>query len=61
VKDGKLFMKAGDQEGEVKPVGADTFDADGRAKILFLRDENNKVNKLKMDTMGFTFEGPREK
>ena len=60
VQDGKLIMNAGGQEGEIKSVGTDKFDADGRATITFLRDAANKVTKLKMEAMGFTFEGPKQ-
>jgi cytochrome c len=60
VKDGKLFMNAGGQEGEIKPIGTDAFDADGKAKVYFIRDESKKVTKLKLDAMGFSFEGPKQ-
>lgn len=60
VKEGKLFMNAGGQEGEITPIGEDTFDAAGRAKIIFIRDDQKKVVKLKMDAMGMSFEGPKE-
>ncbi len=61
VKDGKLMMNAGGQEGEIKPMGEeDKFDADGKATILFIRDEKKKVNKLKMEAMGFGFDGVKE-
>jgi cytochrome c len=60
VKDGRLFVNAGGQEGEVTEIGEDTFDASGRARITFVRDEQKKVVKLKMDAMGMTFEGPKE-
>ncbi|MFZ5999842.1 MAG: cytochrome C, partial [Bacteroidota bacterium] len=61
VKDGKLMMDAGGQGGEIKPTStADKYDADGKATLTFLRAEDNKVNKLKMEAMGFTFEGVKE-
>lgn len=61
VKDDKLMMDAGGQIGEMKATGEpDQFDAGGQAKILFIRDEAEKVGKLKMDAMGFTFEGVKE-
>lgn len=57
-KDGKLMMDADGQIGEIKPTAvADVFDADGRAVITFLRDDTGKVTRLKMDAMGFSFEG----
>ena len=38
----------------------DKFDADGKATILFIRDEKKKVIKLKMEAMGFSFDGMKE-
>ncbi len=61
VNDNKLMMDAGGQIGEIKSTDeVDKFDADGRAKILFIFNEDKKVNKLKMDAMGFSFEGVKE-
>jgi cytochrome c len=61
VKDGKLMMNAGGQTGEIKPMSEkDKFDADGKATILFIRDEKKKVVKLKMEAMGFSFDGVKE-
>ncbi|AYB35798.1 carbohydrate-binding protein [Chryseolinea soli] len=61
IKDGKVMMDASGQIGELKPtVMADTYDADGKATINFIRDEKNAVNKLKMDAMGFSFQGSKE-
>jgi cytochrome c len=61
VKDNKLIMDAGGQIGEIKPtVEPDQFDSDGKARILFLRNEDKKVGKLKMNAMGFSFEGVKE-
>lgn len=46
VKDGKLIMNAGGQAGEIKPMSEeDKFDADGKATILFIREEKKKVIK----------------
>ena len=60
LKDGKLIMDAGGQAGPINPTPAkDKFDADGRATITFLR-ENQKVSRLSMEAMGFRFEGVRE-
>lgn len=60
VKEGKLIMDAGGNVGEIKPTAeADKFDADGKATIFFIR-EGEKVGKLKMDAMGFSFEGVKE-
>lgn len=61
VKDGKLVMDAGGQGGEVKPTGTpDKFDADGKATIVFVRDDTGKVAKIKLDAMGMSFEGKKE-
>lgn len=61
VKDGKLAMKAADKEGPITPMPeADKFDADGKATLLFIRDEKKKVIKLQMEASGFKFEGEKE-
>ena len=61
VKDGKLFIDAGGQTGEIKPTGEeDKFDANGKATVLFIRDEKKKIAKVKMDAMGFSFDGVKE-
>jgi cytochrome c len=61
VKDGKLMLDANGQVGEIKPTATpDTYDADGKAVLTFLRDDKKAVNKVKMDAMGFTFEGVKE-
>jgi cytochrome c len=59
-KDGKVIMDANGQAGELKQIGSDTFDADGKAKIIFVKDDKNTVTKLKMEAMGFNFEGDKE-
>jgi cytochrome c len=61
VKDGKLMMQAGEQGGVVTPMDeADKFDADGKATILFIRDEKKNVIKLHMEAMNFKFDGVKE-
>jgi cytochrome c len=61
LKEGKLMIDAGGQTGEIQPTGEpNQFDAGGKAKLLFIPDEANKINKLKMDAMGFSFEGVKE-
>ena len=61
LKDGKLMMDAGGQIGEIKPeADPDQFDASGKAKIIFMRNEEKKVDKLKMNAMGFSFDGVKE-
>lgn len=60
VKEGKLIMDAGGQAGPIDPTSTkDKFDAGGRAMISFVK-ENAKVTKLKMEAMGFAFEGVKE-
>ncbi|HRI22388.1 MAG TPA: hypothetical protein PLA68_15610, partial [Panacibacter sp.] len=61
VQDGKLMMKAGEQGGAVTPMDdPDKFDADGKATLLFIRDDKNKVVKLQMEASGFKFAGDKE-
>jgi cytochrome c len=61
VQEGKLFMKAGEQGGAITPMDeADKFDADGKATLLFIRDDKKKVTKLQMEASGFKFEGDKE-
>jgi len=61
VQDGKLYMKAGEQGGTVTPMNEpDKFDADGKATLLFIRDEKKKVVKLQMEAMSFKFYGEKE-
>jgi cytochrome c len=60
-KEGKLMMDAGGQIGELTPTDTpDKYDAGGRAIIYFVRDDAQKVKTLKMDAMGFSFEGKKE-
>ena len=58
--DGKLMMDANGQNGVLTSAGPDTFDGGGKAMIQFLRDDKKVVTKLKMDAMGFSFEGIKE-
>ncbi|MFN8354203.1 MAG: ThuA domain-containing protein [Spirosomataceae bacterium] len=61
VKDGKVFMDAAGQGGEVKPTDTpDKYDADGKAIIIFVRDDSGKVSKIKLEAMGMGFEGKKE-
>ena len=61
VQDGKLNMKAGEQGGAISPTDeADKFDADGKATLLFIRDEKKKVARLQMEAMNFKFDGVKE-
>jgi cytochrome c len=61
VKDGKLMVDANGEVGELKATPIpDTFDADGRATLTFIRGDGKNVDTLKMDAMGYTFEGKKE-
>ena len=60
VDDSKLMMDANGQHGALTSAGPDTFDADGKAIIQFQRDDKKVVTRLKMDAMGFSFEGVKE-
>jgi cytochrome c len=61
VKEGKLLMDAGGQIGEITPTDTpDKYDASGKAMIIFIRNDAQKVMALKMDAMGFSFEGKKE-
>lgn len=60
LKEGKLLLNAGGQEGELTQTGDDKFDASGKATILFTRDEQKNVNALKLEAMGASFEGKKQ-
>ena len=61
VKEGKLIMDAGGSIGEITPTDTpDKYDAGGKAIIYFVRDDAQKVVNMKMEAMGFTFEGKKE-
>ncbi len=61
VKEGKLMMDAGGQIGEITPTDTpDKYDASGKAMIFFIRNDAQKVVTMKMDAMGFSFEGKKE-
>lgn len=61
VQDGKVIMNAGGQGGPISPTDTpDKYDADGKAILLFIRDESKKVIGIKMTAMGFDFEGKKE-
>ncbi len=60
-KDGKLNVKFGDQGAEIKPVdGPDTFGDGEKIKLKFLRDADQKVNKVKLEAMGMSFDGKKQ-
>ncbi len=61
VKEGKLYIDAGGQGGEIKATDTpDKFDASGKAVVVFLRDEKGKVAKIKVLVMGQDFEGSKQ-
>ena len=61
VKDNKLIMNANGQGGEIAPTDTpDKYDADGKAMVIFIRNEANKISGVKMEAMGMSFEGKRE-
>ena len=61
VQEGRLLMNAGEQSGTITPMdAADKFDADGKATLLFICDERQKVIKLQMEAMGFRFDGVKQ-
>lgn len=58
---GKLMSDNGSEKGELKPTSTpDRFDANGAAILFFVRGSDGKVNALKLEAMGMTFEGKRE-
>lgn len=60
VKEGKLWVKAGENEGPVTTLPeADSFDG-GQAIFHFKRDESKKVVGLAMEAAGITFEGTKK-
>lgn len=62
VKDGKLMINTGTDEGELTPVkdATDKYDAGGQATLTFVRDANKKVSGLTLEAQGFSFEGKKE-
>lgn len=61
VKDGKLTINTGSEEGALTPLkDADSFDADGRATFKFIRNADKKVTGVTLDAQGNVFEGKKE-
>ncbi len=57
----KLMMKAGENNDIITSTdAADKFDAGGKATLLFIRDEKNKVIRLQIEAGGSRFEGNKE-
>jgi hypothetical protein len=59
MKDGQLYITAGDNEGTLTavPNQVDSFDAGGQAAIKFTRDEQKKIKKMIVEAQGQVFEG----
>lgn len=59
MKDGQLYITAGDNEGALTavPNQMDAFDAGGQATIKFTRDDQKKINKMIVEAQGQVFEG----
>ena len=62
VKDGKLFYSGGEYNGSLAPLKdkKDAFDVNGQAIFTFLRNNENKVDKLNIDYNGQSYLGTRE-
>lgn len=64
VKDvnGKLFVQAWNNSGELDPVpdAKDQFNSADGSIVTFIRDNQNKVVKLKMKILGMDYEGVRK-
>jgi cytochrome c len=57
-KEGKLFMKAGDNEGELTPGSeADEFKGDKNSVFKFGRDADKKVTSIALQVQSMTFKG----
>lgn len=61
-KDGKLHYVAGEYEGDFMEVSGkpDTYSANGQATATFVRNAAGKVEKMKLEVQGESFEGVRE-
>lgn len=57
-KDGRLFIKAGENEGELKPAPeADEFKGDQGSVFKFGRDADQKITLLTLEVQGLSFKG----
>ena len=61
-KDGKLHYVAGEYEGDFTEVSGkpDTYSANGEATVTFVRNTAGKVEKIKLEVQGESYEGIRE-
>ncbi|GAB4016446.1 hypothetical protein GCM10028808_44930 [Spirosoma migulaei] len=59
-KDGKLFIKAGTNEGELTPgTEADEFKGGSNTVLTFGRDTDKKVTSITLNAQGMTFKGSK--
>jgi hypothetical protein len=60
-KAGKLHYVAGEYEGDFTEIGgkSDTYSANGEATVIFVRNSGGKVEKMKLEVQGETYEGIR--
>ena len=60
-KAGKLHYVAGEYEGDFMEVGGkpDTYSANGEATVTFMRNAAGKVDKMKLEIQGESYEGIR--
>lgn len=60
-KDGKLHYVAGEYEGDFMEVSGkpDTYSANGQATATFVRNAAGKVEKIKLEVQGESYEGTR--
>ncbi len=59
---GKLIAKMFNNSGELEPIKdvKDQFSSSDGSTVTFIRDEQNKIVKIKMDALGMTFEGIKQ-
>lgn len=62
VQDGKLYFVGGEYNGFLVPLKdkKDVFDVNGVAVFTFGRNKDNKIETLKVEYEGETFEGKKE-
>ncbi|MPR33488.1 hypothetical protein [Salmonirosea aquatica] len=60
-KAGKLHYVAGEYEGDFTEISgkADTYSANGEATVTFMRNAAGKVDKMKLEIQGESYEGMR--
>jgi Domain of unknown function (DUF3471) len=61
VKDGKLTINTGTDEGALTPLkDADSFDASGQATFRFTRNAEKKITGVTLEAQGNYFDGKKE-